>query len=429
MAMASSATEYALLPDTPGFTDKQFELVSKLGQKRHTFATGPWRSGKSHACVKGLASYSYLHFDNQEIALLFKTWRQLKAIARKELRAWTKDFCFIEDDDFNLRGDEWRLPNQFGGYNTFWPVPYVDSDQAVERIQGFSLAAFMVDEGVNLHEQTRNMLISRLSETDERAALWTSNPDAEDHEFKLFLDNVIAKDRGQHFTFSLYDNPNMDEELIEDLKLACPLDWQYRRYILGEWCGPAGNVWPSLTVPYPNGAIRKIGDEPILSMAAGVDFGARTVTAAIFVAITTEGLWVVDEWYHDGRERGMLSERAQVEQMVSYARSKGYSIADWVVDKTATALYEEFYHQGVRAIKSDCGVTESIENIARGCNVNRIWVDPYNTPKFRKEVVKYGPKEHATETYGDIKPDKKAAYGAHIVDGFRYVCWKLRKLL
>ena len=239
--------------------------------------------------------------------------RQLEAIAKKEILAWCRDARLREDVDFSVTGKKWWIRDRKGGRNLFWPIPFGDSDVAVDRIWGLSLAGAMIDEGVNLAEGPRNAIVSRVSETTRRAFLWTTNPAEEEHPFKVFIDTTLERKKGKHYTFAVMDNPNMDDEKLEDLGLACPLEWQKRRYLYGEWCGPSGNVWPTLTIPYPNGAIRKIGDEPILSMAAGVDFGARAVTAVVFVAVTTEGLWIIDEWRHDGRERGMLSERAQVE--------------------------------------------------------------------------------------------------------------------
>ncbi len=410
---------------------KQRETIRNVGRTRHTFTSGPWRSGKSFGVIRGHVIWLCANHSDQNFILLFKTWKQLRSIARREIRGLLLSYGLRDKVDFNLGGnDEWWVKGPLG-VNTLLPIPFGDSDIAVERLQGLSACGAIIDEGVNLSDETRNMVISRVSETDNRSMGWTTNPSYADHPFKVFMDTVVGQGRGRMFQYGLYDNPNMDAELVHDLELACPLDWQRRRYINGEWCGPSGGVWPNALLPYPNGSIRKIGDETVLHVVAGVDYGSKTTTAVVFLAVTAEGLWVVDEWMWEAADRGRITEPVQAQMMMEYAERHGLDVTDWVVDPTAPALKHALQERGAHAINvvGNVTVNDTIEIVARGFNTDRIFIDPANTAGLRRQIGLYEIPEDAGDYYHTPKPDKAKAEGAHLVDGFRYACWKMRSAL
>lgn len=114
-----------------------------------------------------------------------------------------------------------------------------DKKNQVARIQGAAIEYCYGDEITTWSEEVFIMLKSRLSTTNS-CFDGTCNPDQPQHWFKKFLESD-ADIYHQHYT--IFDNPFLPKDFVENLCKEYAGTVYYNRFILGQWARAEGAIY------------------------------------------------------------------------------------------------------------------------------------------------------------------------------------------
>lgn len=280
-----------------------------------------------------------------------------------------------------------------------------DKANAVSKIQGTSIEYCYGDEVATWSEEVFNMLKSRL---DKPGSIFdgTLNPDSPNHWLKKFLDSD-ADIFMQHYT--IFDNPYLTPEFVENLQKEYRGTVYYDRFILGKWALGGGLVYPMFSKEkhVTDGAE---GDEFYIS----IDYGTLNPCSM--------GLWQYDrkkgvayriaEFYHDGRKTGK-----QMTDEEYYVRLEGLAgdknVRSVIVDPSAASFIETIRRHGrFRVKKADNRVLDGIRFVCELLSSGRLMFSPECTAAFN-EFAGYKWDESASE-------DRVLKQSDHAMDEIRY---------
>ena len=116
-----------------------------------------------------------------------------------------------------------------------------DKVNQVNRLRGSSIKYCYGDEIVTWHKDVFEMLKSRLDKSYSKFD-GTCNPENPNHWFKKFLDNENNTDIYLQ-EYTIFDNPFLSKEFVENLKKEYANSVYYDRYILGKWALAEGIIF------------------------------------------------------------------------------------------------------------------------------------------------------------------------------------------
>ena len=280
-----------------------------------------------------------------------------------------------------------------------------DRANAVSKIQGTSIEYCYGDEVATWCEDVFNMLKSRL---DKPNSIFdgTLNPDSPNHWLKKFLDSD-ADIFAQHYT--IFDNPYLTPEFVENLQKEYQGTAYYDRFILGKWAASGGLVYPMFSEKtHISGC--GAGDEFYVS----IDYGTLNPCSM--------GLWQYDrksgtafrvrEFYHDGRklQRQMTDEEYYDELLKLVGEEK---ICAVIIDPSAASFIATIRKHGrFRVRKADNRVLDGIRLVCELLNSKRILFSPCCSNTF-DEFNSYKWDETSQE-------DRVIKQNDHAMDEIRY---------
>ena len=143
----------------------------------------------------------------------------------------------------------------------------------VAKIQGASIKYCYGDEIAKWNKEVFEMLKSRLDKPYSRFD-GTCNPEDPNHWLKKFIDDETLNKYVQHYT--IFDNPFLPKEFVEELCKEYAGTVYYGRYILGEWTRAEGIIFQKLA-DNPNAYILSELPPGIIftHINLGVDFGGN----------------------------------------------------------------------------------------------------------------------------------------------------------
>lgn len=229
-----------------------------------------------------------------------------------------------------------------------------DNRKHVARIQGMTIEYAYGDEVTTWAEGVFQMLKSRLrclhSHFDG-----TCNPDAPKHWVKKFLDSdadIYCQ------TSTIFDNPFLPPEFVDNLCKEYAGTVYYNRFILGQWVAAEGVIYRQ----FCDNPERFIVDDlppgdAIRNATIGVDFGGGTSAHAFCcVGFSTQGrLVVLDEH----REQQALDPTRLGDQFVDFVRR---CRARWVITDVWCDSAEQTLINGLRAAAASAGMGINIGN-------------------------------------------------------------------
>lgn len=166
----------------------------------------------------------------------------------------------------------------------------------VNKIRGMSIKYCYGDEVTTWNEEIFDMLKSRLDKPYSRFD-GTCNPDSPTHWFKEFLDSD-ADIYQQHY--SIFDNPYLTKEFVDNLCSEYEGTVYYPRYILGEWTRAEGLIYPM----YESAIVDNIPTE-YSDFSMSIDYGTQNAFAAIIWGKSKGAWYAIDEYYYSGRDTGI----------------------------------------------------------------------------------------------------------------------------
>lgn len=335
-----------------GLTDKQVEYLMHANH-RWNVKTGATGSGKSFLDFTTLIPKRLERLRGEGLAVMIgNTQGTLERNILEPMRHWWPGL--VSDIHADNTVDIW-------GKSVY--VLGADSKKHVARIQGATFEYVYGDEITTWSEDVFNMLKSRLRCAHSRFD-GTCNPDNPNHWFKKFLDGD-ADIYHQHYT--IYDNPHLTPEFVENLKLEYAGTVLYDRYILGLWKAAEGSIyrkWCDNPAPF----LRTVSRSDICRAIIGVDFGGNgSATSFVCVGILNgyAGAAVLREYYH----KGVISPEKQEREFVEFARSCHEDFGAWEAycDSAEQTLIEGFR---VSAMRDRLPI--DIQNAKKGEINNRI---------------------------------------------------------
>ena len=215
-----------------------------------------------------------------------------------------------------------------------------DNKKHVARIQGMTIEYAYGDEITTWAEGVFQILKSRLrcphSHFDG-----TCNPDAPQHWFKKFLDSD-ADIYCQAST--IFDNPFLPKEFVENLCKEYEGTVYYQRFILGQWVAAEGVIYRLFADDPARFVVDDPPDQAIRKVVIGVDFGGGS-SAHAFCAMgfTSSGALVVLDEYH---EKAALTPEKLAQDFVDFLRR---CQTRWLVTQVYCDSAEQTLINGLRA--------------------------------------------------------------------------------
>lgn len=167
----------------------------------------------------------------------------------------------------------------------------------VAKIQGMSIKYCYGDEIAKWNTEVFHMLQSRLDKSYS-CMDGACNPEYPDHWLKKFIDKADIDAYIQKYT--LFDNPFLPQDFVDNLCKEYAGMVYYNRYILGEWTLAEGLIYPmyeSVLEPAPN--------TPATDYQLSLDYGTRNAFACLLWE-KHEGIWYANRgYYYSGRDKGI----------------------------------------------------------------------------------------------------------------------------
>ena len=239
-----------------------------------------------------------------------------------------------------------------------------DNRRHVARIQGMTIEYAYGDEVPTWNEGVFTMLKSRLR-CRHSAFDGTGNPDAPQHWFKKFLDSG-ADIYVQHST--IFDNPTLPPEFVENLCREYAGTVYYQRFILGLWVAAEGVVYRLFANDPERFILDDLPDgDAVRNAVIGVDFGGGTSAHAFCcTGFTIKGRLVVLDEY---RENAALTPDKLAQDFVDFARR---CKSRWVVTDCWCDSAEQTLINGLRAASAAPGLGLNIGNAMKRAINDRI---------------------------------------------------------
>jgi PBSX family phage terminase large subunit len=223
-----------------------------------------------------------------------------------------------------------------------------NDDRAEAKIRGSEFAGALIDELTLIPENFFKMLLSRLS-IPKAKVFASTNPDSPYHWVKKDFINRKNDMSCSVFSFSIDDNPSLDEDFKENLKKEYRGLW-YRRFILGEWCVADGAVYD-----FFDETIHCIDHPPsnAISYYLGIDYG--TTNPCVFTLIgynpsSYPNMWLEKEYYYaSGENQKQKSDYEYVMDLTKFL--DGIYVDAIYIDPSAASLKQELKRQGYYQVK------------------------------------------------------------------------------
>ena len=286
----------------------------------------------------------------------------------------------------------------------------------VAKIQGMSVKYCYGDEIAKWNKEVFAMLQSRL---DKPYSCFDGacNPESPGHWLKTFIDREDIDAYIQKYT--IFDNPFLPKEFVENLCREYAGTVYYGRYIDGEWTLAEGLIYPMY-----QDAIVDDPDGGISEFSLSIDYGTMNAFSAGLWG-KYEGVWYrLKEYYYSGRDTGVqkTDEEYAVEldkliEPIMSARqtANGYVLQkmETIIDPSAasfiTLLQKKPWY---KVIHAENAVLDGIRDTASAMQTGKIKVCK-SCKNWIKEVQGY-----VWDT--DESEDKPIKVNDHAMDDTRY---------
>lgn len=387
------------------FGHKQLYSI-KHSQSRLNIWEGSVRSGKTIASI--VRWIEYVVSDPKGDLLMFgKTERTLKRNILDVIES------IIGEKNFKYN----RGTGEVFIYGRRVYVAGASDDRAEGKIRGMTLAGAYGDELTLIPESFFKMLLSRLSVRNAKL-FGTTNPDSPYHYLKReYIDNKELD--CSVFHFELEDNPNLDKDYVASLKREYSGLW-YKRFIKGEWVSAEGAIYDMW-----DDTIHVVTELPkyFERYYVGIDYGTSNPTVFLLIGKSGDRLYVIDEYYYNGRSEGKQKTDAEYSNDLASFISN-YYVQNIVIDPSAASFNTQIRRDGMTQIlHADNAVVDGIRTVASYLSEGKLFVYGKNCPNLIKEFTSYA----WDTTYQDKGQDKPIKIDDHALDALRYVVHTLFK--
>lgn len=275
----------------------------------------------------------------------------------------------------------------------------------VAKIQGMSIKYCYGDEITKWHPEVFAMLQSRL---DKPYSCFdgSCNPEYPTHWLKQFTDRDDIDAYIQKYT--IFDNPFLPKEFVDNLCKEYKGQVYYGRYILGEWTLAEGLIYPMY-----QDAVKAVPEGLAEQYVLSVDYGTQNAFAGLLWGLY-DGIWyAVKEYYYSGRDTGrQKTDEEYAQDLDDFIAPYGERIRTYIDPSAASFIALLKKRNGYKVIHADNSVADGIRETATALKKGLIRISPECTGLI-KEMQGYVWDDKS----GDDRPVKE---NDHACDAMRY---------
>ena len=282
------------------------------------------------------------------------------------------------------------------------------------KIQGASIKYCYGDEIAKWNPEIFTMLQSRLDKPYSKFD-GACNPEYPSHWLKQFVDRADIDAYVQKYT--IFDNPFLSKEFVDNLCKEYSGTVYYKRYILGEWALAEGLIYPMYE--------RAIEEAPNIATSKyymSIDYGTRNAFAALVWELRGQVWYATRGFYYSGRDTGVSKTDGEYMIDIDNLTEGLPGPIRTIVDPSAASFIALLRKHDTRykVFPADNAVMDGIRETALAIQRDMIKIDP-SIKEWKSEAGGYV----WDETAGDDKPIK---VNDHYMDSTRYFV-KTTKLL
>lgn len=246
----------------------------------------------------------------------------------------------------------------------------------VSILQGMSIKYCYGDEIAKWSEPVFEMLKSRL---DKPYSCFDGacNPEYPSHWLKQFIDDENVDNYVQKYT--LFDNPFLPKNFVEQLCNEYRGTVYYNRLILGEWTQAEGLIYPM----YQDCKQEPPKDwkERARKLYLAIDYGTLNAFAALLWAIVDGVAYAVDGYYYSGRNEGKT--KTDDEYLKDVIAQFGQYGNEWqrlkiIIDPSAASFIAALRRTHIfSVIPADNAVKDGIRETASAMMQGKIKIAPW----------------------------------------------------
>lgn len=286
----------------------------------------------------------------------------------------------------------------------------------VAKIQGMSVKYCYGDEIAKWNPEVFAMLQSRLDKEYSRFD-GSCNPESPGHWLKQFIDREDIDAYIQKYT--IFDNPFLPKEFVENLCKEYAGTVYYGRYIEGEWTLAEGLIYPMY-----QDAIESVPEAQPSKYCLSVDYGTMNAFSAGLWGKYGDVWYRIGEYYYSGRDTGVqktdeeyaVALDALIEPIMKERQAKQgayFEKMETIVDPSAasfiTLLRKKSWY---KVTPADNAVLDGIRDTASAIQTGKIKISP-SCKNWIKEAQGY-----VWDT--DESVDKPVKINDHSMDDTRY---------
>ena len=234
----------------------------------------------------------------------------------------------------------------------------------------------------------------------------TMYPDNIDSKILYDIDNPEIDAYIQKYT--IFDNPFLPKEFVDNLCKEYAGTVYYKRYILGEWALAEGLIYPMYET-----SIEKPPDRSAEKYIMSLDYGTQNAFAAILWGKYGDVWYALREYYYSGRDTGaQKTDEEYGEDIEKFVEDIDGNIKVTVDPSAASFIALLRKKPKFSVLKADNDVADGIRETATAMQTGRIKISPDMT-NWKKEVEGYVWDDTAQE-------DKPVKINDHLMDAMRY---------
>lgn len=276
----------------------------------------------------------------------------------------------------------------------------------VAKVQGMSVKYCYGDEIAKWNKDIFTMLQSRL---DKSYSVFdgSCNPESPGHWLKQFIDREDIDSYIQKYT--IFDNPFLPQEFVENLCKEYEGTVYYGRYIKGEWTLAEGLIYPMYEDAFAEPPECRASE-----YCLSVDYGTQNAFAALVWGKYDKTWYAVKEYYYSGRDTGIQkTDEEYAEALDKFVSPYTDGRLETIIDPSAASFITLLQKRnGYRVRHADNAVADGIRESASALKRGIVKISP-ECINWKKEAQGYVWDEKSAED----KPVKEAD---HLMDAMRY---------
>ena len=231
-----------------------------------------------------------------------------------------------------------------------------DKKTNVDRLRGMTIEYAYGDEMTTWAQEVFEMLKSRLR-CEHSYFDGTANPENPGHYIKKFIESG-ADIYCQHST--IFDNPFLPADFIQNLCKEYEGTVYYKRYILGEWALAEGIIYDMFDRQKHLVRLEDVEDQLVGPCYVSCDYGIQNATVFKMWQKGEDGVWYnTKEYYYSGRDQaGQKTDAEYVEDLLAFL--DGASPRAVIVDPSAASFIEALRRAGLPVMKAKNEVLNGI---------------------------------------------------------------------